>query len=192
MRRFLIAGVMGLPLLGLAAGCREEPPAPVSASPAAARPVSQAPQLPPRPAKLVAKGQLAYQGDSELRCVLHDEAGLQLNMRTGDPDLPAVAVRIASYQGPGSYQGELFVTGRAGSGALQGSQGTVEVTVEQPRPADASGASVLAGSFSGRYAGEAGAGALEGRFTRCFYRPLQAGLPQLAGAPVRPVDEKGP
>jgi hypothetical protein len=140
----------------------------------------------------VARGQLAFQGDSELRCVLHGENGLQINLRTGDPDLPAVAVRIASYQGPGSYQGDLFVTGRAGTGALQGSQGTVEVRVEQPAPADAAGASVLAGSFSGRYAGEAGAGDLEGRFTRCVYRPFGIDPPRLAGAPGRPVAASGP
>jgi hypothetical protein len=140
----------------------------------------------------VTKGQPNFQGESELRCVLHDEQGLQLNLRTGDPGLPAVAVRIDRYQGPGSYQGELFVTGRGGSGALLGSQGTVQIEVEQPRPADAFGTSILAGSFSGHYAGEAGAGELEGRFTRCVYRPPGAVPPQVAGAPVRPLDSKGP
>lgn len=178
-------------VFGLAAGCREEAPTPASPTTASST-TKAAPRLPPRPARLVAKGQLNFQGESELRCVLHDGQGLQLNLRTGNPDLPAVAVRIASYQGPGSYQGELFVTGRGGSGALVRSQGAVQVEVEQPRPADAWGTSVLTGSFSGHYAGEAGAGDLEGRFTRCVYRPPGAVPPQVAGAPVRPIDTKGP
>lgn len=180
--------LLWLTVLLLVAACADESPAERQPAgpgePASAR---SAPRPPRAEAHLVSTGRLAYDGDGEPRCVLHDETGLQINLRTGDLDLPAVALRITEYHGEGHYSGNLFLTGRNGGGALLGSTGTVEIQVAQPQPADARGVQVLSGTFEGRYAGTAGQGTVKGRFERCPYRPGRGGLPQLAKELANPA-----
>lgn len=180
-------------LLGILGGaCAPDSPADlqpaVRSEPEPARLPRQSALRPPRAeARLISTGRLAYEGDGEPRCVVHGETGLQINLRTGDLDLPAVALRIAEYNGEGRYHGELFLTGRNGGGALLGSTGTVEVEIEvRPQtfmPSTTPGiqtVQVLGGTFEGRYAGMAGQGTVKGRFERCSYRPGRGMLQQLA------------
>lgn len=124
-----------------------------------------------------------------MRCVSHGEEGLQINLRTGDPELPAVALRIEDFDesGPGAgspYRGRLFVTGRTRTGALAGSIGEVSVEVEQRATSPDAGALVLSGSFEGIYQGEAGKGSLQGRFAGCPFAVENSGPP--------PGDRTGP
>lgn len=122
-------------------------------------------------AVLVATGRHSFEGTLPVRCAVHDGSGLQLNLRTGDPDLPAVAVRIDEIRdipggrGGGPYRGRLFVTGRSRTGALASSTGEVSLELEDAGPAD--GPLVLQGSFGGTYQGAAGRGSVEGRFRGC-------------------------
>lgn len=119
-------------------------------------------------AVLVAMGGHFFEGVLPLRCAVHDGTGLQVNLRTGDPDLPAVAVRIdelRGIRGNGSYRGRLFVTGRSRTGALAGSTG--EVSMELRVGGSADGPVVLNGTFGGTYEGGAGKGSVEGRFRGC-------------------------
>lgn len=178
--------------LGLLAG------ACARASPREPRPAGRVEPEPARPsrppraeASLVSTGRLAYTGGSHPRCAIHGEAGLQISFRTGDLDLPVMAVRIADFRGAGTYRGDLFLTGRDGGGALLGSTGTVEVQVDAPGAPGAANpqdVQLLGGTFAGRYAGTAGQGEVRGRFARCPFRPARTGvpLPQLAGAPGPP------
>lgn len=119
-------------------------------------------------AVLMATGRHSFEGTLPVRCAVHDGTGLQVNLRTGHPDLPAVAVRIDKLhdirQG-GPYRGRLFVTGRSRTGALAGSTGEVSLKLEGDGPAD--GPLVLQGSFDGTYQGAAGRGSVEGRFRGC-------------------------
>src|SRR4029078_5454629 len=103
------------------------------------------------------------------RCVSHDESGLQVNFRTGDPALPAVAVRLDEYREGGPYPGHLFLTARSGTGGLETSRGDVEPRIAQqsPKPSTAPGAEPVlqvSGSFKGTYRGAAGSGSITGRF----------------------------
>ncbi|HVG11084.1 MAG TPA: hypothetical protein VNM67_25500 [Thermoanaerobaculia bacterium] len=119
-------------------------------------------------ALLVATGRQSFEGALPVRCAVHEETGLQVNLRTGDPDLPAVAVRvdeISDIRGGGPYRGELFVTGRSRTGALASSTGQVSLELEDG--GSASGPIVLKGSFDGTYEGMAGKGSVEGRFRGC-------------------------
>lgn len=119
-------------------------------------------------AALTATGRHSFEGTLPVRCAVHDGTGLQVNLRTGDPDLPAVAVRIdelGPLRGGGRYRGRLFVTGRSRTGALAGSTGEVSVELQDGGPAD--GPLVLQGSFAGTYEGPAGRGSVEGRFRGC-------------------------
>lgn len=119
-------------------------------------------------AVLVATGRHTFEGSLPVRCAMHDGSGLQLNLRTGDPDLPAVAVRIDDLhgiRGGGPYRGRLFVTGRSRDGALAGSTGEASLELQGGGPAD--GPLVLQGSFGGTYEGAAGRGSVEGRFRGC-------------------------
>ena len=122
-------------------------------------------------AVLVATGRHSFEGTLPVRCAVHDGSGLQVNLRTGDPDLPAVAVRIdelrdiRGIRGGGPYRGRLFVTGRSRTGALAGSTGEVSLALEDGGPAD--GPLILQGSFGGTYEGAAGRGSVEGRFRGC-------------------------
>lgn len=116
-------------------------------------------------AALVATGRHSFEGTLPVRCAVHDGAGLQVNLRTGDPDLPAVAVRIDELRGGGPYRGRLFVTGRTRTGALASSTGEVSLELQDGGPAD--GPAVLKGSFDGTYEGAAGRGSVEGRFQGC-------------------------
>jgi hypothetical protein len=128
-------------------------------------------------AVLVATGRQSFSGTLPVRCAAHDRTGLQINLRTGDPDLPAVAVRIDELQGDGPYRGRLFVTGRTRTGALAGSTGEVTLDLSTEGSAPASGGpAVLEGSFQGTYQGEAGKGSVQGRFRGCSY-PLRNGGP---------------
>lgn len=178
-----------LAVLALFAGAcaKESPYEPRPAGRVEPEPVRK-PRPPQAEASLVSTGRLAYTGGSELRCVLHGENGLQLSFRTGDLDLPVMAVRIAEYRGAGRYRGDLFLTGRNGGGALLGSAGSVEVQVDPPGGAsNAGGVQILSGTFEGQYAGTAGQGTVRGRFERCPFRPgTGAPLPQLAAAPGQP------
>jgi hypothetical protein len=114
--------------------------------------------------------------------VLHDQDGLQVNFRTGDPDTPVVSVRIPEYQGSGPYGAELFVTGRSKTGALVTSNGRANVELRQRELPDAGTVVLLSGSFSGSYAGLAGKGSVEGRFGPCGYSPYRGGSPDALSA----------
>lgn len=129
-----------------------------------------------RGAVLVARGRQSFEGRSDPRCVVHDETGLQINLRTGDPDLPAVALRIEEFQGKGPYQGKLFMTGRNRTGALVSSTGEVSLDIQQTAAtAGTSGPVLLGGWFEGQYDGPAGKGSVQGRFGRCPFLPPQEG-----------------
>lgn len=165
-------------LLGLLTlwGCgAEEPPRLTDAGPplAGAEPPAHWTWKPgDRGALLVAKGRQSFEGRIASRCVVHDENGLQINLRTGDPDLPTVAVRIEDFQGKGPYRGRIFVTGRARTGALVGSSGEVNLEVQQTAAtAGTNGSILLGGWFEGNYDGPAGKGSVEGRFGSCPFLP---------------------
>ena len=117
----LLAVCLLLPL----AGCgTETQPRLGDAGPRPAEISRDSPQrLGPSGAILVATGRQSFEGTLPVRCAVHDGAGLQINLRTGDSDLPAVAVRIEDFHGSGPYRGRLFVTGRTRTGALAGSTG---------------------------------------------------------------------
>jgi hypothetical protein len=135
-------------------------------------------------AVLVATGRHSFDGALPLRCAVHDGTGLQLNLRTGNPDLPAVAVRIEELHGirpGGPYRGRLFVTGRNRNGALASSTGEVSLQLQDGGPAD--GPVVLKGSFDGTYEGGAGKGSVEGRFRGCSLPRRDDGM-KLASSPV--------
>jgi hypothetical protein len=172
----------------LLAGCGAESPPRLTDE---AGPRLEAP--PPRPtrekesegAMIKAVGRQSFQGTPAFRCVLHDDAGLQVNFRTGDPEVPAVVVRIEDYQGGGPYRATMFVTGRSRSGALVTSTGEANLEVRQKDLPDAGEVVLLSGSFQGIYDGQAGRGSVQGRFGSCSYslpsdvQPLTASAPEL-------------
>lgn len=118
-------------------------------------------------AMLAATGRQSYQGPTPFRCTRHEKGGLQISFRTGDADMPVVAVRIAEYRGSGPYRARLFVTGRSRAGALISSTGEANVQVTQEDLPDGAPAALLSGSFTGDYSGQAGKGSIDGRFDRC-------------------------
>jgi hypothetical protein len=176
-----------LPIVLLAlllAACRaEETPSPAAAEPRPADASSQeeAPGTTAAGAVLTATGQPAFQGASAFFCVPHAEGGLQVDFRTGNADLPTVAVRITAYRGSGPYQALLFVTGRSAAGGLVTSAGEASVDVRQQTLAGGAGGALIDGTFRGRYDGEAGKGSIEGRFGSCTYSSFSGGSPSLAG-----------
>ena len=129
-------------------------------------------------AVLTATGRQSFEGILKVRCAVHEGAGLQLNLRTGDSDIPAVAVRIDEIQGGGPHRGRLFVTGRSRAGALASSTGdvSVELTEEGTR---------LQGSFQGSYDGAAGRGSVEGRFRGCALPGREDVTAAASSAPAR-------
>lgn len=172
-----------IPLLSLLAACgAETQPRLGDAGPRPAQISARSPyRLAGSGAVLVATGRQSFEGTLPVRCAVHDRAGLQINLRTGDPDLPAVAVRIDDFNGSGPYRGRLFVTGRNRTGALAGSTGEVSLEVQDGGPAE--GPLVLEGSFEGSYEGAAGKGSIEGRFQGCSY-PLLSDPAKLASSSV--------
>lgn len=167
---------LAVALLCLLSACgTETPPRLTDAGP---RPAQVSPRSAGRlgasGAVLVATGRHSFEGVLPVRCAVHDGTGLQLNLRTGDPDLPAVAVRIDEVHGSGAYRGRLFVTGRSRSGALAGSTGEVSLDLRDGGPAD--GPAVLKGTFGGTYEGGAGKGSVEGRFQGCSLPRRDGGM----------------
>lgn len=159
-----------LPFSTLLAGCGAETqprlgdagPRPAEISPGSSK------RLGASGAVLVATGRQSFEGTLPVRCAVHDRTGLQVNLRTGDPDLPVVSLRIEDYQGSGPYRGQLFVTGKSRAGALAGSTGEASLELREPvTPASSSGSLVLQGSFEGTYQGQAGKGSIQGRFQGC-------------------------
>lgn len=134
-------------------------------------------------AVLAAIGRQSFEGPAAFRCVVHEDRGLQVNFRTRDPELPAVAVRIEDFQGTGPYRARLFVTGRSRTGALVTSTGGADVEVQERKLPDGSALLLLSGSFEGNYTGEAGKGSIEGRFDTCGYTPRRTGAAGIAAGP---------
>lgn len=167
----LLVLLLGL-LLIAASGCgTESPPRLGDAGPRPADPPPPPRTADPGGAALTATGRQAFRGPTAFGCVLHGEDGLQVNFRTGDPEVPAVVVRIGEYQGSGPYHGELLVTGRSRSGALVGSAGDANLEVRQRELPDEGTVVLLSGTFQGSYTGEAGQGSIQGRFGPCSYTP---------------------
>jgi hypothetical protein len=137
-------------------------------------------------AVLATTGRQSFEGRTAFRCVLHEDDGLQINFRTSDPDMPAVALRIEEFHGSGPYRGDLFVTGRSRTGALITSKGEAEVEVKQRELPDGSAVVLLSGSFEGLYGGQAGKGSVEGRFGGCSYAAQRAETSPLTSAATGP------
>lgn len=159
-----LAAVLALAL----AGCGGDDPAP---EPRAAGPASfDVPKSISRPpGTLRVTGRWSFEGDTRFRCVIAGPDGLQVSLRTGDRELPVVALRLERPTEEGRHTARLFVTGRSPSGAL--ARGTGEATVTLRSEARAGGAGVLRGSFEGVYAGETGRGRVRGRFGPCALAP---------------------
>jgi hypothetical protein len=162
---FLCAGLLLLVACGT-----EEPPRLADSGPRPAEiPRQQEQAVRAGGAALAATGRQSFEGPAAFRCVLHEERGLQVNFRTRDPEIPAVAVRIEDFQGTGPYRARLFVTGRSRTGALVTSTGGANVEVQERDLPDGSSFVLLSGSFEGDYTGAAGKGSIEGRFETCSY-----------------------
>ena len=138
-------------------------------------------------AVLEVEGGIEFHGASPFFCVPHESNGLQVDFRTGDPLLPAVAVRIEDFRGAGPYRARLFLTGRSASGALVTSEGEAEVDL-QPQQAQA----LVRGSFRGSYVGEAGQGSIAGRFGSCSYSAYAGESPPLGPLTAGPGDANAP
>jgi len=134
------------------------------------------------PGELTSTGQVTFRGASSFFCVPHGEGGLQVDFRTGSPEVPAVAVRIDAYHGTGPYPAHVFVTGRSATGALVTSTGEGNADVKQQDPIEGGAPAVVSGTFKGRYDGEAGAGEIAGRFESCNYTSSRGGEKPPAGA----------
>lgn len=160
-------------LVLLLGGCGAEEPRLSDAGPRPAEIPRKDLQAGANGAVLATTGRQAFEGRTAFRCVQHEEGGLQVNFRTGDPDVPVVALRIAEFQGSGPYHGDLFVTGRSRTGALITSPGSAEVEVSQRELPDGSAVVLLSGSFQGLYEGYAGKGSVEGKFGGCSYAAAQ-------------------
>ena len=99
---------------------------------------------------LVATGRQSFEGALPVRCAVHERSGLQVNLRTGDPDPAGRGRADRRPSGPPQrrfLRGRLFVTGRSRTGALASSTGQVSLEIEDGGPAD--GPVVLKGAFSG-------------------------------------------
>lgn len=165
-------------LLGCA-GCRGERPLRAAAETGPSGSPAD-PARPRRGAELVATGGQAYDGAIRPHCVLHDERGVQLNLRTAGAELPAVVLRLDEYRGSGDYRARVFVTGRSATGALVGSSGEASLELRGAQATGAGAPISLSGTFEGDYAGDAGRGTVHGRFAGCSYRPVRGGTPLLA------------
>jgi hypothetical protein len=136
---------------------------------------------------LTVTGALSFAGPSPYFCVPNPAGGVQIDYRTGDPALPAVAVRLADYRGSGPYSARLFVNGRSESGALVTSTGSANVDVRQE---NVGAAVLLDGTFRGEYRGDAGVGEIRGIFRSCGVSAgpgvsVQQGAPPITtGAPT--------
>jgi hypothetical protein len=143
------------------------------------------------PTALTLTGPAAFQGAVPVQCVLSDPSGVQINFRTGDPDTPAVALRIGDYRGGGPYAAEVFVTGRSAAGGLVTSTGEAHVEMRQSVPQTGSAVVLLSGQLDGTYQGEAGKGTIEGRFSACGYSRDRAALAQAANTTLVPAQAGG-
>ena len=162
-------------LVAMVCGCGSEaPPRLGAAGPRPAEiPASASYRVGPGRALLVATGRQSFEGVLPARCAVHDRTGLQVNLRTGDPALPTVALRIDEYRGSGPYRAQLFVTGRSRSGGLASSTGEVSLDLRDAAPESRPS---LEGSFEGAYQGGAGKGSVKGRFHGCSYALQTASL----------------
>lgn len=156
-------------LVLLLGGCGAEEPRLSDAGPRPAKIPRADARAATNGAVLAATGRQSFEGRTAFRCTIHEGDGLQINFRTGAPDLPAVALRIEDFNGSGPHHGELFVTGRSRTGALITSTGEAEVELKQRELPDGGAVVLLSGSFQGLYGGQAGKGSVEGRFGGCSY-----------------------
>jgi hypothetical protein len=188
-----IARTLAAPLLAacLLAACGKDGAKSRSNSTAASD-AQRAAALAAAPTALILTGQAAFQGPVPVHCALSDQAGLQINFRTGDPDTPAVALRVDEYRGNGPYAARVFVTGRSATGGLVTSTGEAHLVLQHNDPPAAAGVVMLSGKIDGSYQGDAGAGSITGRFASCGYSQDRAVLLQeAAGAALAPASASG-
>ncbi|MEA2601945.1 MAG: hypothetical protein QOF89_2937 [Acidobacteriota bacterium] len=179
----LLASVL---VLALFAGCQAKDSPPLAAASQPAEIQGWETGLAATGAELAVEGGRTFAGPVSFRCVLHDTGGLQVNFRTGDPALPAVAVRIDEYRDGGPYPGHLFLTARSDTGALVTSQGDAQLRIAQQAPAPGAETMLqVSGSFKGTYRGAAGSGSINGRFGDCFYSRVR-GAPGALGPGALP------
>jgi hypothetical protein len=146
------------------AGCGEEAPDPTPGQAASAS--FDLPKTVSRPAgTLRVTGRWGFEGGTRFHCATDGADGLQVSLRTGDRELPVVALRLEGPAGEGRHRARLFVTGRSPSGAL--ARGTGEAAVDLRREERPGEAPVLRGAFEGAYAGHGGRGRVRGRFGPC-------------------------
>jgi hypothetical protein len=121
----------------------------------------------PPEALLWVEGPHSLSGAAELVCSPLSPSGLQIALRTGDPELPVIALRFPELAGEGALQGEVFLTGRGGTGALAGSTGRAELALRlRSRSVDGQG-EILTGALKGAFGGGAGKGRFSARLHGC-------------------------
>jgi hypothetical protein len=189
-----IARTLAAPLLGacLLAACGNDNAKSRASASTAASDAESAAALAAAPTALILTGQPAFQGPVPVHCALSEPNGLQINFRTGDPDTPAVAVRVDEYRGNGPYAARVFVTGRSTTGSLVTSTGEAHLVLQHTDPPAAVGVVMLSGKLDGTYQGDAGAGSITGRFASCGYSQDRAVLlREAAGAVLAPAQTSG-
>lgn len=96
--------------------------------------------------------------------------GRSFELTLAAAEAPGLAVTLHLPDAGHGSQAPLLVAAVAPDGTYRESTGTAEISLEDGSLLTRSSATdYLSGRFTGRYAGEAGSGEVEGRFERCYY-----------------------
>lgn len=95
------------------------------------------------------------------------QAGFRIAYRTPGDSPVELSLLLHGYDGEGTYPAEATLSRVGDDGTLLESSGEAQVTVTET--SERAGRHSATGSFEGSYAGAAGKGTANGRFTRCFF-----------------------
>jgi hypothetical protein len=122
-------------------------------------------------AHLVLAGSYKADAAADAFCTLNADKAFQVSFNV--PGKPQVVLRIEGFQGAGQFEGETRIRANYSGENVHQSRGKARVKVEVS--AESPG-SLVSGSFSGDYDGEAGKGTVSGSFERCPYELTDTAL----------------
>ena len=162
-RRHLLLGA-ALLLSLFAPGCRREPPPEATSVGPDGQVIRAQARGQSATGHLVLGG--AYKADAAATafCALNADKAFQVSFNV--PGKPQVVLRIEGFKVAGQFEGETRIRANYSGENVHQSRGKARVTVEVSA---ASSGSLVSGSFSGDYDGEAGKGTVSGSFERCPY-----------------------
>ncbi|HXU32181.1 MAG TPA: hypothetical protein VN851_16550 [Thermoanaerobaculia bacterium] len=123
---------------------------------------------------LVLTGNFTADKDAFVTCAAFPGNSFQISLAIGDS--PTIVLVLENFHGAGDYDAESRLRADYFGEGIRQSRGKAKAKIEVAPPTGTETRSVISGSFTGTYNGEAGKGTISAKFDKCLYE-----LPKVDG-----------